>query len=83
MPAKNERRELVPVIIATIVAAIGVFFLWADLKTDSRGRGESMITSAVVSRAGAIMTPSEAPDHLVVPQTVRATERSTVGRVTP
>ena len=58
MPAKDERRELVPAIIATIVAAIGAFFLWSDLRNDSLGRGDGMITSAVVSRAGAIVARS-------------------------
>ena len=70
MPSEDERRELVPVIIAAIVAAIGGFCLWADLRNDSLGRGDGIITSAVVSRAGAIMTPSEPPTHLVAPQTV-------------
>jgi hypothetical protein len=70
--AKDERRELVPVIIATIVAAIGAFCLWSDLKNDSLDRGDGIITSAVVSRAGAIMTPSEPPSHLLVPQTVQS-----------
>jgi hypothetical protein len=83
MPAKDERRELVPLITAVIVAVIGAFCLWSDLRNDSLGRGEGMITSAVVSRAGAIATPSEAPAHLVVPQTVLATEPSTVGRAKP
>jgi hypothetical protein len=83
MPAKDERRELVPVITAAIVVAIGAFCLWSDLRNDSLGRGEGMITSAVVSRAGAIATPSEPPAHLVVPQTVLATEPSTVGRAKP
>jgi hypothetical protein len=70
MPAKDERRELVPVIIATVVAALGAFCLWSDLRNDLRDRGDDMITSAVVSRAGAIMTPSEPPAHLAVPRTV-------------
>ena len=70
MPANDERREFVPVIIATVVAAIGAFCLWSDLTNDSLGRGDGMITSAVVSRAGAIVAPSEPPAHLVEPQTV-------------
>ena len=70
MPSEDERRELVPVIIAAIVAAIGGFCLWSDLKNDSLGREDGIITSAVVSPAGAIMTPSEPPTHLVAPQTV-------------
>jgi hypothetical protein len=82
MPAKDERRELVPVTIATIVATIGAFCLWSDLKNDSLGRGDGMITSAVVSRAGAIMIPSEPPAHMVAPQTGFAYEPSTVGLAT-
>ena len=83
MPTKDERRELVPVIIASIVAAIGAFCLWSDLKSDALDRGDGMITSAVVLRAGAIVTPSEPPAVLVVPQTVPASEPSTVGRAKP
>jgi hypothetical protein len=83
MPAKDEPRELIPVIIASIVAAIGAFCLWSDLRTDSLGHGDGMITSAVVSRAGAIATPSEPPAQLEVPQTVTASEPSTVGRAIP
>jgi hypothetical protein len=79
MPAENERRELVPVIIAAIVAAIGVFCLWSDLRNDSLDHGDGMITSAVASRAGATVAPSQPPAHLVVPQTVSASEPSTVG----
>jgi hypothetical protein len=70
MPAKDERPELVPVLIAGLVAAIGAVCLWSDLRSDARDRGDGMITSAVVSRAGAIMTPSQPPAHLVVPRTV-------------
>jgi hypothetical protein len=71
MPASDERRELVPMIIATIVAAIGAFCVWSDVRNDSLlDRGDSMITSAVVSQAGAIVTPSEPSAHLMEPQPV-------------
>ena len=70
MPAKDQHRELVPVIIAGLVAAIGVFCLWSDLKNDNSGQGDGIITSAIVSRAGATITPSEPPPHLAAPQTV-------------
>ena len=80
MPANDDRRELVPVTIAAVVAAIGMLCLWSDLRSDVQGRGDPMSTSAVVSRAGAIVTPSEPPAHLVVPQTVPAAGPSTVGR---
>jgi hypothetical protein len=83
MPAKDERRELVPVIIATIVAAIGVLCLWSDLRNDPLSHGDGIITSAVISRAGATVAPSEPPAHLVVPQTVLASEPSKVGSATP
>jgi hypothetical protein len=81
MSAQNERRELVPVIIAGIVAAVGLFCLWSDLSDDSRARGDSVITSTVISRAGVIVSPSEQPGHLSTPQTVSAFEQATVGRV--
>jgi hypothetical protein len=80
MPAEHERRELMPVIIATLVAAISVFFLWSDLRDDSTGHGDGMITSAIATRAGATVAPSEPPAHLAAPRTVPASEPSTVGR---
>jgi hypothetical protein len=83
MTAKDERRELVPVTIATIVAAIGVLWLWSDLRNDPLGQEDGMITSAVVLRAGATMAKSERPAHLAVPQTVLASEPSKVGSLTP
>jgi hypothetical protein len=64
MPANNERRELVPAIIATIVAVIGAFCVWFDLRSDSLGHGDGMITSVVVSRAGASAVRSEPSAHL-------------------
>ena len=82
MSAKDERRELVPVIIATLVAALGVFCLWSDLRNDSLGRGDGMITSAIASRAGVTVTPTQPPVHLVVPQTVPVSEPSSINRIT-
>jgi hypothetical protein len=82
MPAEDERRELIPVMIAGVVAAIGMFCLWSDLRDDSLGRGDGMITSAVASRAGVTVTPSEPPTRLVTPRTAPAFKPSTVGRVT-
>jgi len=49
MPSEDERRELVPAIIATIVAAIGAFFLWSDVRNDSLVREDGMITSRCVT----------------------------------
>jgi hypothetical protein len=83
MPVPDPRRDLISVSIAVIVAVVGIFFLWADLRSDPRGHGDGMITSVVLERAGVIVTPSEPPAHLVVPATVPSSERSTVGRVSP
>ena len=83
MPAKNERRELIPVIIATTVAALGAFCLWSDLRSDPQGHGDGMITSAIATRAGASVTPTELPVHIVAPQTVPVNESATVGLARP
>jgi hypothetical protein len=80
MTAPDERRELIPVTIATIVLAIGLFFIWSDIRDSAPGVGDNMITSSVVTRAGATLTPAEAPTHLVVPQTTFVSTPSTVGR---
>jgi hypothetical protein len=39
MPAKDERRELVPLIIASVVAVIAAFFPVVDLRSVSLGGG--------------------------------------------
>ncbi len=80
MAGKGELRELIPVIIATVVLAIGVFFMWSDLRDDAPSRADDIITSAVVSRAGAMLIPSAPPPQLAAPQTTAASEHSTVGR---
>ena len=80
MPARNERRELIPVVVATTVLAIGLFFIWSDLRDGARSLDNDAITSSVVARAGATLTPIEAPTHLVVPQTNFVATPSTVGR---
>ena len=80
MPARDERRELIPVVIATVVLAIGLFFIWSDIRDGAPGVDDNMITSSVVARAGATLTPAEAPTRLVVPQTTFVSSPSTVGR---
>jgi hypothetical protein len=83
LPVNDERREQGPLIIAAIVAAIGALCLWSDLKSDTLGRGDGIITSEVVARAGATIAPSEQSAHLISRQTVLASEPSTVGQATP
>jgi hypothetical protein len=61
---KDRRGDLVPVIVATIVAVAGTAaILFNDFGpgNDSQGSGNGMITAATVSRAGAIEIPSEPP----------------------
>jgi hypothetical protein len=80
MPARDERRELVPVTVATVVLSIGIFFIWSDMRDGTRSLDDDLITSSVVARAGATLTPMEAPSHLVVPQSTFVSNPSTVGR---
>jgi hypothetical protein len=57
--------------------------LWSDLRNDSLGRGDGMIKSAIATKAGASVTPTELPAHMIVPQTVPANESATVGSARP
>ncbi len=60
---KNRRGDLIPVIVAAIVAVVGTgAILFNDFGPDnnSLGSGNGMITAAAVSKAGAIEIPSQA-----------------------
>ena len=62
---KDRRGDLIPVILAAIVAVVGqTVILFNDFGpgNNSQGRGSArMITAAAVSRAGAIEIPSQPP----------------------
>jgi hypothetical protein len=61
---KDRRGDLIPVIVAAIVAVVGTgAILFNDFGPDnnSLGSGNGMITAAAVSRAGAIVIPSDLP----------------------
>ena len=61
---KNRRGDLIPVMVAAIVAVVGTgAILFNDFGPDnnSLGSGNRMITAAAVSRGGAIEIPSEPP----------------------
>jgi hypothetical protein len=81
MSEHDERRELVPLIFAGMVAAVCLFYLWFDLSDDSPGHADGTITSAVVSRAGAIVAPSRPSGHFRAAPLASAFEQMTVGRV--
>jgi hypothetical protein len=60
----NRGRDLRPVIVAVIVAVVGTAGILNNLRpdNDTRDSGNAkMITSAAVSRVGAIEIPSEPP----------------------
>ena len=61
---RKDRRGLIPVVLTAIVALVGTAaILFSDFGpgSDSQGSGNGMITAAAVSRAGAIVIPSEPP----------------------
>ena len=61
---KDRRGDLIPVIVAAIVAVVGTgAILFNDFGPDNSplGSGNGMITAAAVSRAGAIVIPSDLP----------------------
>ena len=62
---KDRSGDLVPMIVAAIVAVVGqTFVLVNDFGPGNHSQGSgnaTMITAAVVSRAGAIETPSQPP----------------------
>ena len=61
---KNRRDDLIPVIVTVIVAVVGMAGILNNLRpgNDSQDSDKArMITSAAVSRVGAIEIPSEPP----------------------
>lgn len=69
---ERDQRELIGMVIAAMVAAIGVAgMLLTDLRTNA-GPDADLITASVVSRAGATSVPSERPIELGAPKTVPA-----------
>jgi hypothetical protein len=66
-----------PMAIAALVAAASVTaLLLLDFgPNNAQGNADGMITSAVLSRAGAIATPSEKPTDIAAPATVAVSER--------
>ena len=60
---KNRRDDLIPVIVTVIVAVVGMAGILNNLRPGnySHSGNAGMITSAAVSRVGAIEIPSEPP----------------------
>ncbi len=75
---KDQHRELMPMAIAALVAVASVTaLLLLDFgSSNSQGNADGMITSAVLTRAGAIATPSEKPTDIATPETITVSERA-------
>lgn len=75
--AKDQYAELVPMAIAVLIAVAGISALaLLEFSSDREGSGDGMITSAVLARAGATVTPSVKPTDIAAPDTVIVRERS-------
>ncbi len=72
----DHRPELLPMAVTALVAAASVaaLLLLDFAPGTAQGRGDGMITSAVLARAGAIASPSE-PPVIAAPATIAASER--------
>jgi hypothetical protein len=75
--SKDQHPELIRMAIAALVAVASVtaLLLLDFVPNNSQGSADGMITSAVLSRAGATVTPSEKPVDIVAPQTIAVSER--------
>jgi hypothetical protein len=70
----DNRKDLTAMAIAALIAmacVTAIFFMDFQTETNSPG-GDGTITASVVSRAGAIATPSEPPPRLTAPKTMPA-----------
>jgi hypothetical protein len=74
---KDQHRELMPMAVAALVAVASVTaLLLLDFGPNSpQGNADGVITSAVLSRAGATATPSEKPTDIAAPETIAVFER--------
>jgi hypothetical protein len=77
IPQKDQHRELIPMAIASLLtlACVAGLLLLDFRPGNSSGSADGMITAAVVSRAGAVATPSEKPTGLAAPQTIVVSEQ--------
>jgi hypothetical protein len=71
---KDQHSELLPMGIAGLVAVASMTALLLLDFGPSSSRGNADGTSAVLSRAGAISTPSEKPTDIAAPKTIAVSE---------
>lgn len=75
-----SREYVVPVTVAVVVAlvcTITLFFMDFGPGNDVQGKGANMITTAIVERAGATMTPTELSPQPAKPDISPASAPST------
>ena len=74
----KDHPELISMAIAALVAVVSIAALaLLDFRPGhSEADADGMITSAVLSRAGAIATPSEKPIDIATPETIAASAPS-------
>ena len=74
---KGKREGATPVIVAGVVAAVGIAtILFKDFGpgSNSLGSGDGMITASALARVGAFALPTEPPVQLAIPKTVSVSE---------
>jgi hypothetical protein len=73
---KDPHPELMSMSIAALVAvaSVTVLMLLDFGPNNPQGNADGMITSAVLSRAGAIAMPSEKPTDIAAPETIMVSE---------
>ena len=71
---RKDHPEIIPMAIAALVAMMSVaaVVLLDFGPNNSQGNADGMITASVLSRAGAIATPSEKPADIAAPETIAA-----------
>jgi len=74
---KDQHSEFIPMAIASLItlACVTALLLLDFRPNNSQGNADGMITAAVVSRAGAVATPSEKPTGIAAPETYVVSER--------
>jgi hypothetical protein len=74
---KDQHSELMPMAIAALlaVASVTALLLLDFGPNNPPGNADGMITSAVLTRAGAVATPSEKPTDIAAPATIIVSER--------
>jgi len=74
---RKDHPEIIPMAIAALVAmtSVAALVLLDFGPKNSQGNADGMITASVLSRAGAVATPSEKPTDIAAPGTIAMSGR--------